>query len=219
VARWGLLGDIHAEDERLAAALAVFRADGVDRVLFVGDVVDGIGDVDRCCALLAAAGAVGVRGNHDRWLLADDMRGLPHAHARAELAPRSLAFLEAQPAVRELATPFGLALLCHGIGEHDMRRLTPDDDGYALEVNDALTELVEARRHALVVGGHTHLRMVRRFGELVFVNPGTLARDAVPCCAVLDLDARRVQFYELEDPAAPLRSEQMAFTTRPAPAA
>ncbi|HTR51561.1 MAG TPA: metallophosphoesterase family protein [Kofleriaceae bacterium] len=217
--RWGLVGDIHAEDERLAAALAVFDGEGVERVLFVGDVVDGVGDVDRCCALLAAAGALGVRGNHDRWLLADDMRQLPRAHTRAELAPQSLAFLEALPAVRELAMPFGLVLLCHGIGEHDMRRLNPDDDGYALEVNDALTELVEARRHALVIGGHTHLRMVRRFGDLVFVNPGTLARDATPCCAVLDLDAGNVQFYELDDPAAPARSEQLAFTTRPAPAA
>jgi len=209
--RWGLVGDIHAEDERLAAALDLFRTEGMERVLFVGDVVDGVGDVDRCCALLASAGALGVRGNHDRWLLADTMRELPHAHARAELAPQSLALLEALPAVRELATPLGLALLCHGIGEHDMRRLNPDDDGYALECNDALTELVEARRHALVIGGHTHLRMVRRFGDLVFVNPGTLARDAVPCCAVLDFDARSVRFYDLDDPEGPLRAEKLTL--------
>ena len=209
--RLGLVGDIHAEDERLAAALAVFRAEGADRTLFVGDVVDGLGDVDRCCGLLAAAGALGVRGNHDRWMLAGRVRDLPRAHRLEDLAAQTVAFLEALPPVRELDTPLGLLLLCHGVGEDDMQRLRPDDDGYALASNDALTALIDAGRHALVVGGHTHERMVRRFGGLVFVNAGTLARDATPCCAVLDLADRRVRFYDLDEPAAPRRAEELAL--------
>lgn len=53
--RLGLIGDVHAEDERLAAALEVFAAERVDRALCTGDVVDGHGDIDRTCALLASA--------------------------------------------------------------------------------------------------------------------------------------------------------------------
>jgi predicted phosphodiesterase len=209
----GLVGDVHAEDERLAAALALFRAEGASRALFVGDLVDGDGDVDRCCALLLAAGALGVRGNHDRWLLEGTMRALPRAHARESLAPQSIALLESLPPTREIDTPRGLLLLCHGVGEDDMQRLGPDDEGYALETNDALVALLRAGRHRFVVGGHTHDRMVRRFatggGELVFVNAGTLARDSAPCCAVLDLEAKSVRFFDLDDPDAPRPAESL----------
>jgi predicted phosphodiesterase len=215
--RFGLIGDIHAEDERLAAALEIFRTHETDRVLFVGDVADGLGDLDRCCSLLATPNALGVRGNHDRWLLEDTMRGMKNSHARDAIESRSVAFLEALPATRDIATPLGALLLCHGVGDDDMVRLHEDTDGYALQTNDALAALLVANGHALVVGGHTHQRMVRRIrarelaiagdASLVFVNPGTLARDSVPCCAILDTDASHVRYFELEDPAVPFPSE------------
>jgi len=162
----GLVGDIHAEDERLAAALAIFRRERVDHVLFVGDVVDGAGDVDRCCALLAASNAIGVRGNHDRWILEDRMRSLPNAHHKDDLAPPSLALLSGLPATRDIPTPRGLLLLCHGVGDDDMQRLRPDDDGYALESNLALANLMGAKRWAFAVGPHAraHGPEVRRSG-------------------------------------------------------
>jgi predicted phosphodiesterase len=207
----GLLGDIHAEDARLDTALRLFRAEGVDQSLFVGDVVDGEGDVDRCCALLAEAGAIGVRGNHDRWLLEGKMRSLPHAHTREALSPASIALLESLPVVREIETARGVLLLCHGVGEDDMQRLGPDDEGYALETNDALTALVRSDRYALAVGGHTHARMVRRFGALVFVNAGTLAPASDPCCAILDVASSRVRFFDLEDPSVARASEDVAL--------
>ena len=207
----GLLGDIHAEDERLAAALRVFKEHTTDAVLFVGDLADGLGDLDRCCALLEDARALGVRGNHDRWLIGDTMRTPSNSHHRSELAFRSVKFLESLPAVRDVVTPLGTLLLCHGVGEDDMCRLRPDDEGYALETNDELQKLVLAGRYALAVGGHTHERMVRRFGKLTFINAGTLARDHTPCCAVLDCVKRTVDFIELDDPAAPLPSDVIAF--------
>ncbi len=215
--RFGLIGDIHAEDERLAAALEIFRKEKTDAVLFVGDIADGTGDLDRCCALLRASGALGVRGNHDRWLVEDTMRSLKNAHTRDGVEPATLAFLEALDATREIETKLGALLLCHGVGENDMVRVHADTDGYALETNDDLAALLVANRHALVVGGHTHERMVRRFharalrlegdASLVFVNPGTLAGDATPCCAILDFDEERVRYFELEDPSTPLPSE------------
>ena len=57
LSRCGLLGDIHAEDERLARALAHFRSatPALDAVLFVGDVVDGEGDLESCLRMLREA--------------------------------------------------------------------------------------------------------------------------------------------------------------------
>jgi putative phosphoesterase len=206
----GLIGDIHAEDVRLAAALELFRDERVDHVLFVGDVVDGDGDVDRCCAMLAAVKALGVRGNHDRWLLEDRMRSLPNAHHRDALAPQSIALLAALPATREIQTPHGVLLLCHGVGDDDMQRLKPDDDGYALESNVALAALVGGvKKYAFAVGGHTHERMVRKFGDLVFVNPGTLASNHAPCCAIFD--GASVRFFGLDDAKVPRPEEEIAI--------
>jgi predicted phosphodiesterase len=219
--RFGLLGDIHAEDERLATALRLFRERAVEAVLFVGDVVDGLGDVDRCCALLRGARAIGVRGNHDRWLLEDTMRSLSNAHTREDLTPPSLALLESLPPVRDVDTPLGRLLLCHGVGENDMCRLRVDADGYALATHEELASIVQSRRYALVVGGHTHERMVRRYraadfgregdADVVFVNPGTLARDATPCCAILDGGDGSVAFFELESGSTALPSETLSL--------
>src|SRR5205085_11437183 len=65
--RFAILGDIHAEDVRLAAALDHAAQAGYPTVLSVGDIVDGRGDAGRCLELLRERGVHCVRGNHDRW--------------------------------------------------------------------------------------------------------------------------------------------------------
>jgi hypothetical protein len=96
-----------------------------------------------------------------------------------------------------------------------------DDNGYALETNDELASLLRAGDHALAVGGHTHLRMVRKFraadacvagdASLWFINPGTLARECTPCCAILDCLGGIVQFFDLEVPTSPFAVESFAL--------
>lgn len=51
-------------------------------------------------------------------------------------------FIAALPITQEIQTTQGRLLLCHGIGEHDMVRITADDYGYALEANFELQEVV-----------------------------------------------------------------------------
>lgn len=149
------------------------------------------------------------------------MRSLHNAQRREDLTAAAHAFLASLPPQRELDTPFGLLLLCHGVGGSDMRRLSARDEGYALETQDELAELLQASKHALVVGGHTHERMVRRFhaadlrragpATLVFVNAGTLARAHTPCC-VLDVgNAPSVRFFDLADAALPRPLESFAL--------
>lgn len=193
----GVLGDIHAEDTRLAAALDHLRASSVDRIVSVGDIVDGPGDFVRTCALLRAASVDTVRGNHERWLLAGTMRDLPDALPTADLGPLERHFVTGLPLVREYHTAAGLMLLCHGLGPHDMQTVHPDDSGYALEYNDALQALIAERRYRFVVCGHSHQRMVRGFGQLTVVNAGTLYRDHEPCFARIDCAAGEVEFHDL----------------------
>jgi putative phosphoesterase len=199
--RIGLIGDVHTEDERLARALELFVSIDCDAVLCVGDVVDGQGDAARCCRLLSEARVATVRGNHDRWILAGSARDLPDATPLEALPREAVHFLASLPPTMELRTAAGGLLLCHGLGGDDMALLKPDDHGYAIQVNDRLQELVGAGRCRHVVCGHSHVRMVRHFGDVTFINPGTLLRDRRPGVAVVDFDEGVVQFHDIT-PAA-----------------
>jgi predicted phosphodiesterase len=201
--RLGLVGDVHAEDERLGATLLALRQAKVDLVLCTGDVVDGPGDVDRACALLVEQRVLTVRGNHDRWIREDERRDVAHAHRMTMLAPESIGFLKELPLTRAIDIPGGVLHLCHGVGTDDMAELLPTDHGYALAKNPELLKLLFDPKVRFMVGGHTHVPMVREMkrGEglpsLVVVNPGTLFREDEPGYFVVDTDERRVETYRL----------------------
>ncbi len=198
VSKVGAIGDIHAEDVRLSAVLRYLADVGVDKVLAVGDIVDGPGDPLRCCRLLEEHQAEVVMGNHDRWLVKDAVRAEAASGATDELRD----FLEALPATREYETPAGPLLLCHGLGENDMNRLTPDDYGYAQEANDELQELLATKQYRFVINGHTHCRMVKDFGGVTIINVGTLFGEHEPCFAIIDLENAEVVFYDVDEVSA-----------------
>jgi len=160
LARIGALGDIHAEDEALVAALSFLRSQRLDAIVATGDITDGLGDADRCCALLQDHGVLAVRGNHDRWFLEGSMRGLDVI--TKDLSEPNRRWLSSLPATRRFETPLGPLLLCHGIGEDDMSVLKSDTDAYTLRWLTALTELQRDPDVELMLAGHTHERMVRK---------------------------------------------------------
>ncbi len=196
--RLGLIGDIHCEDTRLAAGLEFFAELGVDGICAVGDIVDGYGNPDRCIELLAEHDVMTVAGNHERWILAGVMRELDDATSLTDLSPESREWLSSLPRTRHLSTTLGSVLLCHGLGEDDMKGVRPEDHGYALETNDALSLLLQ-RGERLVINGHTHRRMLRTISGLTIVNAGTLARGWGPCFGVLDLNEHSVSFYDVSE--------------------
>lgn len=170
--RLGILGDIHGHDARVASALNFFARQGLPQVLGVGDVADGPGDLQGCVDLLREHDVLCVRGNHDEWFLRGQYREIEGWHAPESLDETGRAWLEAQPLCREFETPQGLLLLCHGVGADFMRNLKPDDDGYALESNQPLQQLLRENRFRWMLNGHTHIRMIKKFGSLTNLNAG-----------------------------------------------
>lgn len=191
----GLLGDLHAEDERLAVALAVL--DGVDRVASVGDLCDGEGDLGRTLALLSDHGVLTVRGNHDRFLLADEQRSLPFSHRVVDLDAEQVRFVAELPAALELSTVAGPALLGHGVGDDDMAVIDPETTERVARWHRAFAEVLDEGRVAWLLGGHTHRFMLRRFEHLGVVNAGTLCRRDEPASPAgflrIDFGRRAVQ--------------------------
>jgi len=198
ISRLGLIGDVHAEDQRLEGALNSFRRRGVPVIASTGDIVDGKGSVDRCCELLERNEVVTVSGNHDRWFLAGTARGLPEATDPAGVSERSRAFLKRLPRTIELNTARGLALLCHGLGPNDMAMVGPDDSSYAVDSNEDLQNLVHSGYYRWVLNGHSHRRMVRSFGRLTVVNAGTLKPEQGSCFLEVDFANAVVLVFAFE---------------------
>lgn len=205
-ARVGLLGDVHGEAEHLERALEYLHGH-VDGLLCVGDIVDGPGDVERALRLLRDAGAVCVAGNHERWLLAGEMRDL--RDATASLADETRAFVASLPRTRMVSTVAGGALLCHGVGEDDMATLFPDTQGYALQAIPTLRDVMLDDQVHYMLCGHTHVPMVRTFQGVTVVNAGTLHRDFEPRFAIVDFEQKRVSFHCATDPVVDVEHHEL----------
>lgn len=206
LARFALIGDVHAEDERLAAAIEIAERERVERLLCVGDVCDGHGDLDRTIALLEAHGVIVARGNHDRWFLADELRTLRPVQLQAEHPAAREAARHWLPYV-ELSTVRGPLLLCHGVGDDDFAVLKEHTSLEELRWTGAWRRLMLAERFTFMAAGHTHAAMVRVLEGLTVLNPGTLKRDDDPMCAIVDLRAGTMVLHDLADPAHPFVRE------------
>ena len=119
----GVIGDLHSEDIRLGRALEFLEHEGACDIICTGDIADGRGCVDTSIRLLRDHGVKTVRGNHDRWLLERKARHVPNAHHRETLNEQSIAFLENLPTQIQLNTIAGSVLLCHGVGDNDLRKV------------------------------------------------------------------------------------------------
>jgi predicted phosphodiesterase len=61
-----IISDVHANIEALSAVLAAIDAEGVDRLVCLGDIVGYYAEPDACVEILGERGAIAVAGNHDR---------------------------------------------------------------------------------------------------------------------------------------------------------
>lgn len=172
VGRVGIIGDVHCQSHALERVIGELQSQRLDLLMCVGDIVDGPGDADRTCELLMSANVECVAGNHERWLLAGERRGLDYA--TQEVTDRTRQFLTSLPAIRLYKTNAGRLMLCHGVGQDDEAALRPDTRGYGLQDIPTLRELMLHSDVDFMIGGHTHERMVRPFAGLTVVNAGTI---------------------------------------------
>ena len=196
--RIGIVGDVHAEHERLDRALEFLSRQGVDAIVCTGDLADGTGCLESCVRLLAHHNVHTVRGNHDRWVLQDKARHIPNAHHRIELSDSVLAFLEALPGEHHFDTILGEMKLCHGVGANDLQKVWPGTTRMPAERSQRLDDIIAEGRFRLMINGHVHYRTLIHFPNLTLLNAGTLRGDHRPGFALLDLDHGQVHGFELE---------------------
>jgi predicted phosphodiesterase len=116
--RYGLMGDIHANIRAFRVALENLQAAGVDKIIFLGDLVGYGPDPAACVDLLAVQpNVLPIAGNHDRQVLGEKNPNMRRTAARAlewtrqQLAPNQLKILQSFPEGRSVEEDF---IVVHG---------------------------------------------------------------------------------------------------------
>jgi putative phosphoesterase len=172
----GFFSDVHGNGVGLDAVLAELVEARVDRLVCLGDLVEGGPQPAHCLRRVQELGCAAVLGNCDHWLVeyyreADiSERSDIGEWARARLGADGLAALAALPDTCELDLGDGGRLLCvHGTPTSRVDRIektAPDD------------ELLELLGDATVLAaGHTHEQWHRRVGDRLVLNPGRVGKD------------------------------------------
>ena len=197
--RIGVIGDVHAEDKRLEAAINYLRKAGVDSIICTGDIVDGRGDPEACIKTLENNGVRSVQGNHDRWCLHDKARDIPKAHLRSELSLDSLYFLDQLPKQIAIETIAGSLLLCHGIGDNDLRKVWPGTERMPIERSIELDAIIATDNHRFIVNGHMHFKTIIHFESLTLINAGTISGTRWPSFTLIDFETGVIDAYRFQE--------------------
>jgi putative phosphoesterase len=182
-----VISDLHAN---WAALEAVLAAEAYDRLVVGGDLVAYGPDPARVVDFVRRHAALAVRGNHDDALAhGTDCRCSPANRPLADATRAAHAAMLGEEAKRYLgALPLAGVLKAGGESFFAVHA-TPRDAlyRYTLEpwIDDATLAAEVAGVPGIVLLGHTHLPMVRRVGDRLVVNPGSVGqpRDGDPRAA------------------------------------
>jgi len=174
--RVGLISDIHGNRLALDAVVAELEREQVDQIICLGDVAVGPQPAEALAGL-RELGCPVVMGNWDAAFLGD----MPEAHDEVGrklvqinewwagfLSPADRKFMESFQPRLDLDLDGSPAVCFHG-SPHSY-----DDWIFATTPDEELRPMLDGFDLPVLIGGHTHLQMIRRFDDSVIVNPGSV---------------------------------------------
>ena len=187
-----ILADIHGNLPALEAVLAKISAEGIERIVCLGDVATLGPQPREVIARLRLLGCPVVMGNTDAILLApqrdkstmsDDWSNEAFDNWCArQLTDDDLAYLRTFQPTISLSLGDDVSLLCY----HGSPRSY--DDRIMAETPDAtLHKMLGGTPAHIYIGGHTHQQMLRRHRDALVLNPGTVGfvKDAIAPAALI----------------------------------
>ena len=188
--RIAIIADIHGNLPALEAVLGEIAAEGIERVVCLGDIATLGPQPREVIARLRELGCPVVMGNTDAILLApqpdegatggDLSNEAFDRWTAAQVTAGDLAYLRTFQPTISVSLGDGAVLLCyHGSPRSYDERITAETP------DDALHEMLTATPAQLYAGGHTHQQMLRRHRDALVLNPGTVGfvKDAIPPAA------------------------------------
>ncbi len=175
--RVAVIADIHGNAVALDAVLADLVDQSAERIVCLGDAIQGGPQPAEVVTRLRELGCPVVLGNADAFLLTGaDGNEAVSAQQRAardwslaQLSEADRAFITAfQPTVG-FSLPGNRRFLCfHGSPASFHDRIFPDT------LEEDVRQLLGASLPAILTGGHTHLQQLRRLDDSLFFNPGSV---------------------------------------------
>ncbi|HEY7417433.1 MAG TPA: metallophosphoesterase family protein, partial [Ktedonobacteraceae bacterium] len=175
--RIALISDIHGNLVALNTVLHELAQEPIDQIICLGDVA-ALGPqphevIDRLRALQCPV----ILGNTDAWLLTSpvavqsdtELLRVVTRWCAEQLSPVDKTYLQTFPPVLEVPLDEGRALLCY----HGSPR-SYDDVIAAITPDKKVKEMLAGFSAAVMVGGHTHIQMIRRYEDAHIVNVGSV---------------------------------------------
>ncbi len=186
--RIGIIADVHGNLAALDAVLAALAADPPDELVCLGDVAATGPQSRDVITRLRDLDCHAVMGNTDAWLLSpprtidaadEDARRIDEIDrwCAAQITDEDRTFIRSFRSTIELPLPSDASLLCyHGSprGFDDViAATTPDEE---------LAPMLAGHQASIMAGGHWHFQMLRRYEDVILLNPGSvgLAYDLRP---------------------------------------
>jgi putative phosphoesterase len=174
--RVGLISDIHGNRLALDAVLSELEQEGIDQLVCLGDVAVGPQPAEAL-ARIRELGCPVVMGNWDAAFLGD--MPVPRDEVGRKLveigewwsnflSPADREFMQSFVPTLDLELDGTRAVCFHG-SPHSY-----DDWIFATTPDAELKAMLDGFEQPVLIGGHTHLQMIRRFEEAVIVNPGSV---------------------------------------------
>ncbi len=178
-----ILSDVHGNSVALDAALTDLQAHPIDRIVCLGDAIQGGPQPVEVVTRLRDLACPVVMGNADAWLLtgketgneqiSDERRRQLDAirdWSLAQLSEADRAFIAAFRPTVTLPLDANLKLLCfHGSPASFDDFIFPDTPEEEFQ-----RMLGQYAADYIMTGGHVHLPYVRRIGSNFFFNPGSV---------------------------------------------
>lgn len=217
-----LIADVHANLPALLAVLEHAKEQAaLEQILNLGDFIGYGAFPDEVVRWLHSLNAISVIGNYDRKVLSKKMRHkgwknvktsdkrLAFRWAYEQLSSKSRRLLKALPETRKLSLGGVAMMLTHGspaaINEH-LSPLTP---------KNRMAELAKLAGTNVVLCAHSHRAFVRKVGDVLFINPGSVGRpddgDPRASYAILEITDGKLKAllyrvnYEVEKAARAIR--------------
>jgi predicted phosphodiesterase len=180
--RLALIADIHGNLVALDTVLQELAQETMDQIVCLGDVA-ALGPqphevIDRLRGLQCPV----IVGNTDAWLLAppgartsdsETLRTIT-AWCAEQLTPEDRAYLHTFVPLLQLPLDDGKTVLCY----HGSPR-SFDDVISSVTSESTIQQMLAGHSATIMVGGHTHIQMVRRYEDAHLVNAGSVGLPGV----------------------------------------
>jgi putative phosphoesterase len=176
--RIAVISDIHGNAFALDTVLADIHGQRVDRIVCLGDAIQGGAQPAETVQRLRELDCPVVMGNADAWLLSGRDTGgegvTPvqeevRQWSLARLTPEDRAFIAAFAPTITISVTEQEALLCfHGSPASFDEIILPSTP------YETVRQHLNGQDALWFAGGHTHLQQIRRVGDGFFFNPGSV---------------------------------------------